>query len=57
MQGMRERANKIGAELKLWSGHETGTEVELTVPGATAYQDSNAKAKRSWFKRFSAADS
>ena len=48
MQGMRERANKIGAELKLWSGHETGTEVELTVPGTTAYQANNANATRVW---------
>ena len=47
MQGMRERASKIGAELKLWSGHETGTEVELTVPGATAYQ-TGADATHMW---------
>jgi ligand-binding sensor domain-containing protein/signal transduction histidine kinase len=47
MQGMRERANKIGAALKLWSGHEIGTEVELTVPGTTAYQDAR-ESKRSW---------
>ena len=48
MQGMRERANRIGAELKLWSGHQTGTEVELTVPGTTAYQGDGANAKRFW---------
>jgi ligand-binding sensor domain-containing protein/signal transduction histidine kinase len=47
MQGMRERANKIGAELKIWSGHEAGTEIELTVPGQTAYQGAR-EAKRSW---------
>jgi ligand-binding sensor domain-containing protein/signal transduction histidine kinase len=47
MQGMRERANKIGAELRIWSGHATGTEVELTVPGATAYQG-NRESNRSW---------
>jgi nitrate/nitrite-specific signal transduction histidine kinase len=47
MQGMRERANKIGAELKIWSGHETGTEIELTVPGQTAYQG-DRESKRSW---------
>jgi signal transduction histidine kinase len=46
MQGMRERANRIGAELKIWSGHGTGTEVELTVPGATAYQADGANATR-----------
>jgi ligand-binding sensor domain-containing protein/signal transduction histidine kinase len=37
LQGMRERAEKIGGQLKFWSRPETGTEVELTVPGATAY--------------------
>ncbi|HEV2829245.1 MAG TPA: triple tyrosine motif-containing protein, partial [Pyrinomonadaceae bacterium] len=52
MQGMRERANKIGAELKLWSGHETGTEVELTVPGATAYQTAGNSSPLSGFRRF-----
>jgi len=48
MQGMRERASKIGAELKLWSRHETGTEVELIIPGTTAYQSDGATAKRFW---------
>ena len=38
LQGMHERAQKIGAQLKFWSRPETGTEVELTVPGATAYR-------------------
>jgi len=52
LQGMRERANRIGAELKIWSGHQTGTEIELAVPSATAYQAAHAKAKRSWFSRF-----
>ena len=51
MQGMRERADRIGAELKMWSGHKTGTEVQLLVPGATAYQTAQAKSKRSWFRR------
>jgi len=38
LQGMRERANRIGAQLNLWSGAERGTEVELLVPGKTAYE-------------------
>ena len=41
LQGMRERAEKIGGQLRFWSRPETGTEVELTVPGATAYQGSS----------------
>ena len=39
LQGMRERAEKIGGQLRFWSRPETGTEVELTVPGAMAYRD------------------
>jgi len=57
IQGMRERADKIGAELKIWSGHQNGTEVELLVPGATAYKPAQAKSKRSWFRRSSGIDS
>ena len=41
LQGMHERAQKIGAQLRFWSRPETGTEVELIVPGATAYQGRN----------------
>ncbi|HET6975311.1 MAG TPA: two-component regulator propeller domain-containing protein [Pyrinomonadaceae bacterium] len=36
-QGMRERTQKVGGQLKFWSRPGTGTEIELTVPGATAY--------------------
>ena len=46
LQGMRERAEKIGGQLRFWSRPDTGTEVELTVPGATAYQGSHAKQNR-----------
>lgn len=48
LQGMRERAEKIGGQLRFWSRPETGTEVELTVSGATAYQGSSQTAKRNW---------
>ena len=47
LQGMRERTQKIGGQLKFWSRPETGTEVELIIPGATAYQDSSYKTKNS----------
>ena len=36
--GMRERAERIGARLDFWSEVGAGTEVELTVPAAMAYQ-------------------
>jgi len=37
LPGMRERAQRIGAELNVWSAAGTGTEVELVVPGTVAY--------------------
>jgi ligand-binding sensor domain-containing protein/signal transduction histidine kinase len=49
LRGMRERANRIGARLELWSRSNTGTEVELLIPGATAYGTLKSKRKRWWF--------
>jgi signal transduction histidine kinase len=37
LQGMRERAQQIGAQLEIWSQPGAGTEVELTIPGSIAY--------------------
>jgi signal transduction histidine kinase len=48
LQGMRERAKRIGAELELWSRPGAGTEVELTIPAATAYRDFRARARARW---------
>jgi signal transduction histidine kinase len=42
LPGMRERAQTMGAQLQLWSRPEAGTEVELTVPGTTAYRSINS---------------
>jgi signal transduction histidine kinase len=55
LQGMRERADKIGAQLKLWSRQATGTEVELIVPGATAYQARHNKSKGFRLRRSSSS--
>jgi signal transduction histidine kinase len=38
LQGMRERAERIGAQLRLWSRVTLGTEVELCVPGQVAFE-------------------
>ena len=46
LQGMRERAEKIGGQLRFWSRAETGTEVELIVPGATAYRVPSYKFRK-----------
>jgi signal transduction histidine kinase/ligand-binding sensor domain-containing protein len=39
LSGMRERADRIGASLHLFSRVSGGTEVKLTVPGPIAFQD------------------
>jgi len=40
LQGMRERAERIGARLRLFSRVGLGTEVELGVPGWIAFEES-----------------
>lgn len=37
LAGMRERAESIGARLKVWSRAQAGTEVELVIPGNVAF--------------------
>jgi signal transduction histidine kinase len=37
LQGMRERAKQIGAQLEIWSQPGAGTEVDLSIPGSVAY--------------------
>lgn len=51
--GMRERAEVIGAKLRLWSRPGAGTEVELSVPGKIAYESQPKNAwSGNWFARF-----
>lgn len=38
LPGIRERAQRIGSRLELWSKVGAGTEVELSVPAAIAYE-------------------
>jgi signal transduction histidine kinase len=38
LTGMRERAKRIGGHLEIWSQTGAGTEVELSIPGAIAYE-------------------
>jgi signal transduction histidine kinase len=51
LSGMRERAEKIGARLKVRSRAAAGTEVELTVPGRVAFQNQSPSFPRRWFAR------
>jgi ligand-binding sensor domain-containing protein/signal transduction histidine kinase len=46
LRGVRERAQQIGAHLDFWSEKGAGTEVQLTVPAAVAYKQSNHGASR-----------
>lgn len=46
--GMRERAEEIGARLRLWSRPRGGTEVELSIPGQIAYELQSSKRSRKW---------
>ena len=38
LQGMRERAERIGARLRVWSRAGAGTEVVLSVPNSIAFE-------------------
>lgn len=43
LAGMRERAESIGARLKVWSRANTGTEVELLIPSQVAFASTEKK--------------
>jgi signal transduction histidine kinase len=48
LQGMRERAEKIGGRLNVLSGVDAGTEIELSVPGALAFPDTSGGRFWTW---------
>ena len=52
LSGMRERAERIGARLRVWSRAAAGTEVELSVPGHVAYQVQRSDRRWSWLSRW-----
>ncbi len=37
LHGMRERAKLVGGKLTIWTELDNGTEIELNIPGASAY--------------------
>jgi ligand-binding sensor domain-containing protein len=39
LSGMRERADRIGAQFHVWSSAAAGTEVELSIPNHIAFED------------------
>jgi len=53
LPGMYERAKLVSGKLVVWSELNSGTETELTIPGAVAYAKSSV-AHRSFLGRTSA---
>ena len=51
LAGMRERAESIGARLKVWSRANAGTEVELLIPSNVAFVSRPANGARKWFRK------
>jgi len=51
LPGVRERAKRIGARLKLWSEPGAGTEAELTVPARIAYRTVHRRKRLRIFRR------
>jgi signal transduction histidine kinase len=55
--GMRERTERHGAEFKIYSRADSGTEVQIQVPAAVAYRDPmrpsfwRGSGLAAWFKR------
>ena len=50
LAGIRERAQQIGAQLKIWSEHGAGTEIELMVPDI-AYKDVRNNSRSKLFRK------
>jgi len=46
LPGMRERAKLVGGKLTIWTELDSGTEIELIIPGARAYVKST---RSSWY--------
>lgn len=53
LSGMRERAERIGAKLKVLSSAVGGTEVELRVPSRVAFDSPPSSRTSKWFSRLS----
>jgi ligand-binding sensor domain-containing protein len=51
MSGMRERSQKIGAQLNIWSHGGAGTEIDLSIPAKVAYRHLHQRSGWNGFKR------
>ena len=43
LPGMRERAATLGGKMEVWSEHGAGTEIELIIPAAVAYEETTKR--------------
>ena len=50
LSGMRERAERIGGRLRVWSRPGAGTEVELSVPGHLAFPHAPSRGAMEWLR-------
>ncbi len=51
LPGIRERAKRIGANLKLWSETGAGTEVEISIPARIAYGTVQRRTRMRLFRK------
>src|SRR6266704_3871858 len=49
LSGMRERAERIGARLTVWTRPAGGTEIELSVPATLAFESKSSNGASNWF--------
>jgi len=52
LAGMRERAERIGATLEVLSRVNSGTEIQLSISGKTAYRSTPNGGPWRWLARF-----
>lgn len=51
LSGMKERTERIGGRLRVLSNAGGGTEVELSVPGQLAFEETSSRAWPRWFPK------
>ena len=57
LAGMRERADRIGGKLDVCTGPGAGTEIQMSIPGVTAFGASGAGSLLRRFRRNHKTDS
>ncbi|MGB2665417.1 MAG: sensor histidine kinase [Candidatus Acidiferrum sp.] len=51
LSGMRDRASRIGASLRVLSAVSAGTEIELCIPGRIAFVPQTLDTRKVWFSK------